>query len=158
VRGASFAAASASLAFACSSLDPHTGPAQASTCVNADSDPTTTVNFRTDIRPLMNRGPYSPSGAGCSTCHYPTGTQKLGIIQSGLDLSTLGRLRKGGKTTSDYIIDTDEPCGSGLVMKLMGTDPLAPTRMPKLAAPWKPSEIQLVIDWMIEGANGSDDE
>ena len=143
---------------ACSSIDPAEGTVQPSKCVNADSDPSSTVDFHRDIRPLMNRGPYDPTGAGCGACHYPNGAQKIGLIQSGLDLSTLGKLRKGGRTTGAYIIDTDNPCGSGLVMKLMGTDGLAPTRMPRNAAPWTPSEIQLVIDWMIEGANGSDDE
>ena len=44
------------------------------------------------------------------------------------------------------------------VALILGIDGLAPTRMPRDAAPWKRSEIQLVIDWMAEGANGGDGE
>jgi hypothetical protein len=143
---------------ACSAYDPQTGAAAAPACVNADSDPASDVVFSRDIRPLMNRSPYDRTGGGCGACHYPTGTKRVGLIQGGLDLSTLGKLRKGGRTTGEYIVDTDQPCESGLVMKLHGVDSLAPTRMPKDAAPWSAAEIQLVIDWMTEGAHGSDDE
>jgi hypothetical protein len=150
------------LASACSSFDPQAGPPQQQTpplCVDADSDPARDVVFARQIRPLMDWRLDNPRGPGCSECHYPTGDIHEGIEVGELDLSTLGALRKGGVTSGGDIVVPGQPCESALVRKLLGNYEPAPTRMPRSARRyWTAKETQLVIDWIAEGANGSDDE
>jgi hypothetical protein len=141
---------------ACSQLDPVTGPAVVA-CSDVDSDPAHPVSFANDIRPLMDRLP-SPTGHGCKVCHYSTESSHPCLDVSGLDVATLGALRQGGITTSANIIIPGKPCESALVQKLLG-DYYAGLRMPKDGPPfWTQDEIQLVIDWIAEGAQGGDNE
>jgi hypothetical protein len=143
----------------CSSFEPTTGPPGPSQCVNADSDPSAAVNFHQQIRPLLNRRLNNASGPGCSECHYPFGDIRTGIDQGELDLSTLGALRRGGITSGASIVVPGCPCDSALVLKLLGVYSPALTQMPKWAPrAWTPTEIQLVSDWIAEGANGADTE
>jgi hypothetical protein len=163
-RGISVALAVIVLA-ACSTLDPQVGP-EAAACSDVDSDPGTPVSFAKDIRPLMNRSNTDPTGHGCITCHYsgqptqPT-TQVPGnqcIVVIGLDLTTLGSLRRGGATSATTIAIPGKPCESALVQKLQG-DYFVGLQMPKDGPPyWSQAEIQLVMDWIAEGATGDDDE
>jgi hypothetical protein len=140
---------------ACSTFAPETGPL-APLCSDADSDPTKTVVFARDIRPLMSRERFDPD-PGCKTCHYSTEASHAGTDLSGLDLATLGSLRRGGANTGARIVIAGKPCSSALVQKLDGTYP--GSRMPKDATRfWTAAEIQLVMDWIAEGANGRDDE
>ncbi len=149
--------ASAAVA-ACSSVDPQVGPAQAA-CVDADSNPNAKVSFAAVIRPWMNRGTNDSFANGCSTCHYSNAADPLGIQIGGLDLTTLGSLRRGGRTSGDRIVVPGKPCESVLVQKLRGNYPAAPVRMPKDGPPyWSDKWIQAVSDWIAEGAEGADDE
>jgi hypothetical protein len=117
-----------------------------------------TVLFGRDIRPLMDRTETDPSGPGCSACHYTTTGDQLGITDGQMDLTTLGTLRRGGKTSAGKIIVPGNADASALVQKLRGTYPVG-SRMPWNGPPyWKDSEIQLVVTWINEGARGSDDE
>src|SRR5688572_5582058 len=61
-------------------------------CDNSDSDPTISVSFADDIRPLQTRAP-----GGCAPCH-------LGRVTSGFDQSSYESLRKGGLNTGAKII------------------------------------------------------
>jgi hypothetical protein len=146
-------------AVACSSFEPQGGAVQEAYCVDADSDPSTNVDFHKDIRPLMDWTLTNPYGPGCSECHYPTGDILEGITEGELDLSTLGSLRKGGVTSGRSIVIAGKPCESAIVRKLLGIYAPAPTRMPRSAPRyWTTAEIKLVEDWIAEGAVGADDE
>jgi hypothetical protein len=141
----------------CEVLDPKTGPA-AVACSDTDSDPANPVSFAMQIRPLMDRSSTDPTGHGCLTCHYSTQPTHLCTDITGLDLATLGALRQGGIITGANIIIAGKPCESALVQKLQG-DYFEGLQMPKDGPPyWSPDEIQLVIDWIAEGANGGDSE
>lgn len=145
------------LAGGCGALDPGTGPLQAA-CSDTDSDPDDTVSFANQIRPLMNRSSTDPTGHGCITCHYSTQPTHPCTDVTGLDLSTLGALRQGGTITGTSIVIPGKPCESALVQKLQG-DYFEGLQMPKDGPPyWSQDEIQLVIDWIAEGANGEDSE
>lgn len=118
-----------------------------------------TVSFSRDIRPLMNRTETDPAGPGCSMCHYRTnGGAQMGINEGQLDMTTLGDLRRGGKTSGAGIIIPGNPNGSALVQKLRGTY-ASGSRMPWNGPPyWKDEEIERVATWIAEGAQGADDE
>lgn len=141
----------------CTLLDPVTGPQRAA-CADADSDPAHTVSFANDIRPLMNRTADDPNGHGCIVCHYSTQPSHPCTDISGLDVATLGALRKGGVVSGASIVIPGKPCESALVQKLQG-DYFTGLRMPKDGPPfWSDAQVQLVIDWIAEGANGGDAE
>lgn len=118
----------------------------------------TTVVFGRDIRPLMDRTETDPAGPGCSACHYTTTGTQIGILDGQIDMTTLGKIRLGGKTSGDRIIVPGDPNASALVQKLRGTYPVG-SRMPWNGPPyWTDAEIQLVATWIAEGARGADDE
>jgi hypothetical protein len=139
----------------CKELDPETGDLRPA-CVDQDSDPGREVSFARDIRPLMSGAVVGTKG--CKACHYPTnlaGTRD-GFLETGLDLETLGALRRGGRNTNAAIVVPGSPCGSAIVKKLQGT--FGGARMPKGGPYWRPEQIQLVVDWIAEGARGEDAE
>ena len=147
--------ASASAGAGCGELQPETGERRMA-CVDADSNPGTPVVFATDIRPLLD-GEVDGT-KGCKGCHYGTATgTREGLLQSGLDLEKLRTIRLGGRNTPpDRLVVPGKPCSSAMVQKLQGT--FGGARMPKEGPYWEPAKIQLVIDWIAEGAQGGDDE
>lgn len=128
---------------ACSALSPEAGERIAA-CNGADSNPNVAVDFVKDIRPLMGGAHGNPP---CKTCHLP-GLQ--GTVESGLDVSSLGKIRAEG------VVVPKSPCESTLVKKLRGVGNGA--RMPKGGPFWSDADIQLVSDWIAEGALGKDDD
>ncbi|MBX3190768.1 MAG: hypothetical protein KF819_27470 [Labilithrix sp.] len=144
------------LAEGCTFIQPETGD-RISACVDGDSDPANAIEFKTRIRPLMNG--EKPGTKGCAACHYSTSPNQAGqegLIATQLDLSSLRTLRNGGVNTRGTIVVPGKPCSSAIVQKLRGTANGA--RMPKNGPYWSPEDIQLVADWIAEGANGGDDE
>lgn len=116
------------------------------------------ISFAKDIRPLMNRTNTDATGHGCKQCHYSTEPSHVGLDLAGLDLSTLGKLRKGGGTSGKGIVVPFDSKGSAIVQKLKGTYAFG-TRMPKDGpAFWRDEDIQKVVDWIDQGAEGADDE
>ncbi len=113
------------------------------------------VSFARDIRPLMSRGDTAPFG--CKRCHYRGGGDAQGLDLGGLDLTTLGDLRRGGVSSKRGIVIAGNPDGSAIVQKLEGTYARG-ARMPKDRTPWGAAEIGLVRRWIAEGAKGADDE
>jgi len=112
---------------------PHLG------CTNVDSDKSVDVSFSKDVRPLMWRSP-----GGC-TCH-------LQRVTSGLDLSSYASMRRGGLNSGTRIIIAGQPCDSIMPMKLSRTPPFG-SRMPFNGPPYfTDAELQLVRDWIAEGA------
>ena len=147
----------ASIAFlaSCRDLEPEVGDS-ISACVDVDSNPTVDVSFARDIRPIMNGavGGAKP----CKNCHYhSTGTHE-GLQQTGLDMETLGSLRNGGHNSGGGIIAIPgKPCESVIVQKVRGTFPIG-VRMPKGGPYLAPEQIQLLADWVFEGAKGDPSE
>ena len=144
------------LVASCSDLAPLVGkpspPAQTETAAAGS------VSFARDIRPLMNRSVDDPSGRGCKACHDPSASVHIGTDLGGLDFTTLRSLREGGGTSGRNVIIAGKPDDSALVQKLRGTYPYG-THMPKNGPPfWSKAEIQLVVDWIAQGAKGRDDE
>ena len=157
-RGAAFALlVTAVIASAgCEELQPETGERRTA-CVDADSDPSKPVVFATDIRPLMNGDVQGTKG--CKGCHYANDTtgSREGFLATNLDLETLRTIRLGGRNTPPgKLVVPGKPCSSAVVQKLQGT--FGDARMPKGGPFWEPAKIQLVIDWIAEGAQGGDEE
>ncbi len=141
------------LAPACGSLQPEVGE-RLTACVDADSDPAVKVVFKDQIRPIM--AGKVPGPKPCAMCHSPLGGTMEGLIATGFDVHTLGDLRKGGRSTFDDILVPGQPCKSAIVQKLKGT--YGGGRMPKGGPYWTAEQIQLMVDWIAEGATGADDE
>ena len=74
----------------CSSLDAKVGE-RTPQCVDTDSDPSRTVSFKDDLRPLMN-GDLAGT-KGCANCHFESRGTRQGLEQTGLNLETLGTMR-----------------------------------------------------------------
>ncbi len=138
----------------CSALDAKVGD-RTPGCSDTDSDPTKSVSFKNDLRPLMNGAVAGTKG--CANCHYQSQGTRQGLEQVGLNLETLGTMRKGGVNTAGNVIVPKSPCNSFVVQKLQGTAPIG-AQMPKDGPYWGPREVQLMIDWIAEGAVGGDDE
>lgn len=113
------------------------------------------VSFRRDIRPIIERPDGPP--AGCRRCHYRALSSAQGFELGGLDLTTLGTLRKGGISSGRTIVVPGNPEASVIVQKLEGTYARG-ERMPKGLTPLSRGEIDLVRRWIAEGAEGADDE
>lgn len=140
------------LAPACT-IQPEVGE-RLTACVDADSNPAVAVVFKTQIRPIMNGLPDGPKP--CANCHYHSRGTMDGINATGFDLETLSSLKKGGRNTFDDIVVPGHPCKSSIVQKLKGT--YGGARMPKGGPYWTGEQIQLMIDWIAEGANGANDD
>lgn len=136
----------------CSEIEPETGAIRP-TCKDADSNPAATVDFARDLRPRINN--QVAGTRGCVGCHSATGGTMEGFLATGLDLSKLQLIRKGS-TDDTTIIVPGKPCESRIVKKLQGVDPEG-ARMPRGGPFWSDAEIQLMIDWIAEGAQGADE-
>ena len=144
---------SITLAPACGTIEPEVGE-RLTACADADSNPAVKVSFKDQIRPIM--AGKVPGPKPCATCHSPLGGTMEGLNATRLAVHTLGDLRKGGTNTFDDIIVPGHPCQSAIVQKLKGT--YGGARMPKGGPYWSAEQIQLMVDWIAEGATGADDE
>jgi hypothetical protein len=140
------------LAPACGVIEPEVGE-RLTACVDADSNTAVKVSFKDQIRPIMAGKAGPPT---CGMCHSPVAGTMEGINATGFDVRTLANVRKGGRNTFDDIIVPGKPCESALVQKLKGT--YGGARMPKGGPYWNAEQLQLLIDWIAEGAIGADDE
>jgi hypothetical protein len=124
--------------------EPDVGPPFAGACVPEDSDPDHDVSFGTDIRPLFDR----PRGEGGCSCHATGGAGAPG----GFDMSSFAAMRKGGSSSGSKIIVPGDPCQSLLLQKMSAAPPSG-ARMPIDGPPFLGDEdLQLVSDWIAEGA------
>jgi hypothetical protein len=121
--------------------EPIAGPAAG--CSNEDSNAEVSVSFAFDIRPLFSKSP-----GGCAPCH-------MGRVTSGLEMSSYEALRRGGTNSGAKLVIDDDPCNSIFLKKLGRTPPFG-SRMPFNGPPYyTPEEIQLVRDWIAEGAQNN---
>src|SRR4051812_38123899 len=103
-------------------LEPVEGPESSQTeAVDARG-----VSFAHNVRPILSR---------CMGCHDGRASSHIGLDLGGLDLSTLGSLRRGGFTSGTGIVVPFEPDDSALVKKLRGTYAYG-SRMPKDGPPF----------------------
>lgn len=131
------------------SYEPDVGPLQNTPCSNEDSDPDVDVSFRDEIRPLI----FAPEPLGCLQCHTPVAPTPLGFEVSGLDLTSLDTARRGGANSDGIAIIPGQPCESILYQKVSAGPPFG-ARMPLGGPPYlSESLLQLVHDWIAEGAN-----
>jgi len=137
-------AALLALAVAGCSVVPDVGPRLAGTCDDNDSRPPgKPVSFAGDIQPLILR----PMG-GCG-CHL----NGIGTQLAGLNLSSVTSLRMGGFNSGSRIVVAGDPCSSILYQKVSDAPPFG-SRMPLDGPPfWTADELQLLHDWIAEGAN-----
>ncbi|MDB4934177.1 MAG: hypothetical protein JWP87_1149 [Labilithrix sp.] len=138
---------------ACTVIEPEVGE-RLTACVDADSNPNVKVVFKDQIRPLING--MVPGPKPCANCHYHSSGTREGLDETGFDLETLKALKLGGRRTFDDIVVPGQPCKSAIVQKLKGTYEGA--RMPKGGPYWTAEQIQLMIDWIAEGAVGANEE
>jgi len=141
------AVAVAATGLGCALVQPETGDL-VTACIDNDSNPAVAVDFKTQIRPLMNGVAGGPKP--CANCHYDDRGTREGLNQVGLNLRTLETLRKG--SSAREVVIPGSPCKSPIVQKLKGT--FGGARMPKGGPYWSPEQIQLMIDWIAEGAVG----
>lgn len=128
-------------------LEPEVGPPLTERCSNDDSDPARDTSFARDVQPLILR-----SAGGCVLCHDPSGSNPLGVELGGLDLRTYESLREGGAQSGASIVVPGRPCESDLYLKL-SPSPRFGSRMPFDGPPFfTATELQLVSDWIAEGA------
>jgi hypothetical protein len=143
---------------ACGTFDPSFGYLNVSPALDTGSDggggP---VQFGRDIRPIIALGPDAPRPYGCKQCHYSTEPEHIGYDLGGLDLSTLGALRRGGATSGTRIVVPGDPDSSVIVQKLRGTYPFG-ARMPRVGIDWDEDDMALITGWIEAGALGADDE
>lgn len=142
------------LATACNAIEPDFGLLQPGpAAVDAG-----TIVFKRDIRPMMNRDGTNGTPHGCKGCHYPSASMHVGFDLGGLDLETLGALRRGGTHSGDDIVIAGKPEESAIVQKLRGTYFFG-AHMPKNGPPfWSDADIGIVAAWIEQGAIGADDE
>lgn len=119
-------------------------------CSDADSDPSKTVDYKTQVRPLLWKPQNGASS--CTYCH--TSTHQEGSTPVYLFLDSYAFLRKGSKTAGAVVVP-GKPCASLIVKKLRGTA-VNGARMPREGPYFTPEQIALVSDWIAEGAKGGD--
>src|SRR5687767_4561281 len=152
---------------ACSALDPSVGarrvedPTAIEAGADAEPDGDDTepggISFARDIRPIMLRtrdeANAKGGGRGCFPCHDGNAPSHTGTSLSGLDMATLGELRKGGGSSGSRIVVPGNPEESAIVKALRGQYGYA-AQMPKGGPSWTEDEIQLMSDWIAQGAKG----
>lgn len=129
-------------------VEPEVGERVVMSCDPEDSAPLRDVSFAREILPILQR---SRNEAGCS-CHDPAETDPVGFELSGLDLSGHAELMRGGGVSGSDVVVPGDPCASILRLKISEAPPFG-SRMPLSAPPYlSPAEVQLVHDWIAEGA------
>jgi hypothetical protein len=132
-------------------FEPEVGQLQAAPCINDDEDPSKDVSFRDDIIPQI----LTPEGVGCLECHAPDAPTPLGFEVSGLDLSTYAAAARGGANSDGIAIIPGQPCQSIMYQKVSAGPPFG-ARMPLSGPPFLTElQLQLVHDWIAEGAKNN---
>lgn len=123
-------------------LTPDVGPLTAGQCKNEDSDPELEVSFKDEVLPML--------AMSCG-CHDP----KMGgsaIDSTGFSVGNLRDVMKGGTKAGDNNVKAGDPCNSVLVQKCGDAPPFG-SRMPVAGPYFSRSELQLLSDWIVEGAH-----
>jgi hypothetical protein len=125
-------------------LEPEVGPLVAGQCKNEDSNEEIDVSFKDDVLPLLQMR--------CS-CHDPAGMGSGYAIElTGYSVGGRGDLLKGGSKTGDKSVIPGDACGSHLVQKCSESFPYG-SRMPLYGPYLSKVEMNLLRDWIVEGAH-----
>jgi hypothetical protein len=125
-------------------LVPTVGDPVIERCVNADSDPSTSVSYERDIVPMFMMR--------CAPCHDPNGANNLGFEVGALDVTSHAALLLGGVTGGPDIVIPGRPCDSILIQKSAAAPPFG-SRMPFDGPPFlEETNVQRLRDWIAEGA------
>lgn len=127
-------------------LEPEVGPLVAGQCKNEDSDPEIDVSFKNDVLPLlqMRCGCHDPKGMGSG----------YAIELTGYSVGSRADLLKGGSKTGDKSVVPGDACSSILVQKCSEAAPFG-SRMPLYGPYFSKAEMNLLRDWIVEGANAN---
>lgn len=127
-------------------LEPDVGELTARQCDNEDSNPEVDVSFETDLKPKLQ--------GGCG-CHNPLSTMSGGSIAStGFSVGDYAAVMRGGQNAGDSNVIPGDPCGSFLYQKLSNAPPTG-SRMPINGPYWSRADMQLLSDWIAEGARAN---
>lgn len=129
--------------FGCGMLDSDAGEVIAGHCDQEDSDPDVDVSYLQQIQPRLHMG--------CG-CHNPIPPASgVAIDATGFSVGNYDSLRRGGNNSGDKIVIPGDPCGSYIFQKLSDAPPTG-ARMPLSGPYWSRSDMQLLHDWIAEGA------
>jgi hypothetical protein len=125
-----------------SDLEPEVGPVIAGQCKNEDSDPEVEVSLKDEVLPMlaMRCGCHDPKGSGSA------------IDSTAFSVGNKRELLRGGNKSADKAVIPGDACNSVLVQKL-GEAPPFGARMPVSGPYFSSSEMALLRDWIVEGAN-----
>ncbi|MFM2420672.1 MAG: hypothetical protein RL385_5395 [Pseudomonadota bacterium] len=123
-------------------LSPEVGPAIAGQCSNEDSDEGTDVSFQADILPMLTEG--------CG-CHSPKSTTPFAIDSTGFSVGSRASVLRGGQKSGSQSVVPGEPCSSQVYTKCTEAPPYG-ARMPLYGPYFTPAQMQLLHDWIAEGA------
>lgn len=138
-------------AIATAGCEPEESGEPTAACSNADSDPTKAVDYTTQVRPLLWR---QQNGANaCLYCHDSANQE--GSTPVYLYFDTYQNLRKGSKASGPLVVVPGKPCASLLIKKVRGTAANG-ARMPRGGPYFTEPQVQLLSDWIAEGAHGED--
>ncbi|HET9623923.1 MAG TPA: hypothetical protein VFP84_21270 [Kofleriaceae bacterium] len=143
------AAGALAAALTACALEPEVGPLLAGACDNADTNPGRTVSFARDIRPIIAAVPPA-SGCNCHLAQTGSGPGPATVI-TGLDLGSYQSLVLGGHNSGANIVVPSQPCASILFQKVGAAPPFG-SRMPLALPPLSAAQVQLIHDWIAEGA------
>jgi hypothetical protein len=136
------ALAALSLAGCLDALAPDVGEPIAGQCQKEDSDPDVDVSFADDIFPMLEQG------CGCHTSKSAT----AGAIEStGFSVASFATIMRGGQKSGSQIVVAQDPCASQLYQKCSEAPPYG-SRMPLYGPYLTPSQLDLLHDWIAEGA------
>ncbi len=125
-------------------FEPDVGPPLRAPCADQDSDPDLAIDFDQDVLDVLDE--Y------CLRCHAPDGESPIGLEVSGLDLSSYQGIRAGGALSGADVVVPGRPCESILIQKLGDAPPFG-ARMPLDSEPLEADDVQILHDWIAEGAN-----
>jgi hypothetical protein len=131
-----------SLSACLSELEPDVGPVIAGQCKNTDTDSEVEVSFTDEVLPMlqMRCGCHDPKGSGSA------------VDTTGFAIGSYKEVMRGGSKSSDKAVIPEDPCGSVLVQKCSEAPPFG-SRMPIGGPYFSSTEMNLLRDWIVEGAN-----
>lgn len=125
-----------------SSLEPDVGPVIAGQCKNEDSDPELDVSFKDEVLPMlqMRCGCHDPKGSGSA------------IDSTAFSIGNRAEFVRGGSKSADKAIVAGDACNSVVVQKCSEAPPFG-ARMPIGGPYFSSTEMNLLRDWIVEGAH-----
>jgi hypothetical protein len=125
-------------------FEPEVGALVAGQCKNEDSNDEIDVSFKNDVLPVLQMR--------CN-CHDPKGMGSGYAIElTGFSVGSRADVIKGGGKTGDKNVVPGDACASVLVQKCSESFPFG-SRMPLYGPYLSKTEMNLLRDWIVEGAD-----